>query len=65
MQGYTPAEILLGFNPSLTCKMNYGLEDFVKRDLATDTIEPSALPEELAIHGYIDSREERGLQAGM
>ena len=37
----------------------------MKRDLATDTIETSALPEELAIHGYIDSGEERGLQAGM
>ena len=65
VQGYTPAEILLRFNQFLTLKMNSGLEDFVKRDLATDTMEPSALPEELAIHGYIDSCEERGVQAEM
>ena len=65
VHGYTPAEILLGFNPSLTRKMNTGFEDFIKRNLATDTVDPSTLPEELAIHGYIDSREEIGLRAGM
>ena len=65
VHGYTPAEILLGFNPSLTRKLGAGLEEFVKRDLVTVKIDASVWADELSFHGYIDSCEESSLQAGM
>jgi len=64
VHGYTPAEILLGFNPSISRRVDNGLEEWVKRDQATDEPGIGVGLNEETIHGYIDSREERGLQAG-
>jgi len=59
---YTPAEILLGFNPSLTRNPEDGLDHVIKQGLACmqDRI---AIPGESSIQRYIDSREERSLLA--
>jgi len=64
VHGYTPAEILLGFNPLISRRVDNGLEEWVKRDQATDEPGIGVGLNEETIHGYIDSREERGLQAG-
>lgn len=63
VHGYTPAEILLGFNPSLSRNPEDGLDQAIKQGLA-DIQDGIPIPGEPSIHGYIDSREERSLLAG-
>lgn len=61
---YTPAEILLGFNPSSTRKAEEGFEQWAKKTLAPEVQGYINQPDESYLHGYIDTRDERGLLAG-
>ena len=58
IHGYTPAEILLGFNPSTTRKSESGLEDWLKKDLLLDG-DIIGLSE-VGIEALVDRRDERG-----
>ena len=64
IHGYMPAEILLGFNPSSTRKADAGFDQWAKQTVALDEPENADQPNKHHLHSYIDSREERGLQAG-
>jgi len=63
VDGYTPAEILLGFNPSTTRRVELGFDQWVKQQNQMSNAE-SEEPEETHINSYIDEREERSLMAG-
>ena len=60
--GYSPAEILLGFNPAITRTSRVGLEEWLKRSKAEPSAEMQA--SERDIHFFVDLREERRLIAG-
>ena len=64
IHGYTPAEILLGFNPSSTRKAEEGFEQWAKKMLAPEVQGGINQPDESHLLGYIDTRDERGLFAG-
>jgi len=61
IHGYTPAQILLGFNPVATRKETTGFEDWLRQALAENS---SSLQQDLnqrftsAIHTYLDERQE-------
>ena len=61
VQGYTPAEILLGFNPSVSRISDGNLCEWAKQQIleSGDILEPS----EDNITSYIDQREERSVLA--
>ena len=63
VHGYTPAEILLGFNPITTRNSEPSLETWIKQttDEDTDPLEPAS---EDTLHAYIDERDELGNRAG-
>lgn len=62
LHGYTPAEILLGFNPSTTRKIEAGMEDWAKRELLERT-EAQEITES-NVDSFIDLRYEKGIEAG-
>ena len=62
LHGYTPAEILLGFSPSTTRRVEAGLEEWTKRKLAE--VLGGRQSEEFDLHSFIDQRYEKGIQAG-
>jgi len=62
LHGYTPAEILLGFNPSSTRKIEAGLEEWAKHNLAKEVGDREN--EESELHSFVDQRYERGIEAG-
>ena len=62
LHGYTPAAILLDFNPSSTRMIEAGIEDWVKRDVPTGK-EIQEISE-MDLHAFVDLRYERGIEAG-
>jgi len=62
VQGYTPAEILLGFNPAISRTLDGNLSEGTKRILlrSGDILEPG----DINIASHIDLREENGVRAG-
>jgi len=62
LHGYTPAEILLGFNPSTTRKAESGLEDWAKQKLDDDMRGRESKESEL--HTFVDKRYEKSIEAG-
>ena len=60
---YTPANILLGFNPTMTHKIEQRFDSLVKGDNLT--FDPGPMdPEESCLTSYVIEREERGISAG-
>jgi len=53
VHGYTPAEIILGFNPSTTQRVELGFNQWVKQQNPMSNAE-SEEPEETPINSYID-----------
>ena len=64
IHGYTPAEILLGFNPSSTRKTDAGFDQWAKQTIALDEPENTHQPNEHYLHSFVDSCDERGLRGG-
>jgi len=62
VHGFTPAEILLGFNLAITRKSDTGIDDWWKPSLmeAGDILEPV----KNSTKGYIDIREEQRTTIG-
>ena len=62
VQGYTPAEILLGFNPAISRTLDGNLSEWTKRMLlrSGDILEPG----DINIASHIDLREDNGVRAG-
>jgi hypothetical protein len=62
VHGYSPAEILLGFNPSTNRNTQYDLDSWIKQTIPENGLPPTPTEDEL--HAYIDSREEQGKVGG-
>lgn len=62
LHGYSPAEILLGFNPSTTKRDETGLDAWAKGNLAQEIRDRQS--DESELHSFVDQRYEKGIEAG-
>ena len=62
LHGYSPAEILLGFNPSTTRRGETGLDGWAKGNLAEEIGDRQS--DESELHSFIDQGYEKGIKAG-
>jgi len=63
LHGYTPAEILLGFNPSITGTESAGLESWIEQQTMQAGEVMPATSSESDLNQFVGHREERGLDA--